>query len=73
MPDPTGGTNDWKFSGDGIELGLESDEACAKAWLSIAMRTVEVDGHSASRDPKNLTMKFLQPVCTKNFWVYKVR
>ena len=51
VPDPMGGANNRKFSGDGMELGLEIDEVCTKSCPSIVpmvFRVLEVGGGFAS-------------------------
>ena len=57
MPDRTIGANDRKLSGDGMELGLENDNVCAKALLLInpmVLCTLEVGGDSTSQDSKKI-------------------
>ena len=57
MPDPMGGANNQKLSGDRMGIGLESDGVCYKVWLLVlpmVMCALEVGGDSTSQDPKNI-------------------
>ena len=58
MPGPTGGAQNWKFFGNGVDLLLEIDQVCDKApslIFPIVAHALEIDVDSALKDPKILT------------------
>ena len=53
ITDTIGGTNNCKISVNGARIGLERDQACAKAFQSIMtmeVRAIDVGGYSSSQD-----------------------